>query len=341
MSLPDFSQFEPLNELKKKMGIPPDVYGSFPQISPETPPAAAPRPRAYVLLRPSGRRLDLLDPQPDAWTDEDLAVGLSRTYRWSGSSKWDLPLSVAHHSLTVLALREAEGPLTARESMRELLHDATEFMIGWDCLAPLKPQLGPEFARLDRRLQLAVDQRYQLPAWTEDSHTRHKHADRLAAASEAFHVVGWSRAEMRDSLGITLDPIDNDPLMPPPGINNYWEPWPPVLAATLFLKRLNQLLDRAKIDDELAVLAAAFSLLPAKTRHYCNHQPGGNSLTDTLVFVEANDGSQSLEGVVVDGHRDENGDFDLENYFTVFTTGDKPTGELFRCNGANCHVEIL
>ena len=169
MSLPDFSQFEPLNELKKKMGIPPDVYGSFPQISPETPPAAAPRPRAYVLLRPSGRRLDLLDPQPDAWTDEDLAVGLSRTYRWSGSSKWDLPLSVAHHSLTVLALREAEGPLTARESMRELLHDATEFMIGWDCLAPLKPQLGPEFARLDRRLQLAVDQRYQLPAWTEES----------------------------------------------------------------------------------------------------------------------------------------------------------------------------
>jgi 5'-nucleotidase len=59
--------------------------------------------RAWVLL-PSGRRLNLLDPypDPDAWTDEDLAIGLSRTYRWAGYSAWDLPLSVAQHSLTVL-----------------------------------------------------------------------------------------------------------------------------------------------------------------------------------------------------------------------------------------------
>jgi hypothetical protein len=39
--------------------------------------------RAWVLL-PSGRRLDLLNPDPQAWTDHDLAVGLSRTYRWGG-----------------------------------------------------------------------------------------------------------------------------------------------------------------------------------------------------------------------------------------------------------------
>ena len=32
--------------------------------------------RAFVLLK-SGRRLDLLDPDPDAWTDGDLAAGLS------------------------------------------------------------------------------------------------------------------------------------------------------------------------------------------------------------------------------------------------------------------------
>jgi hypothetical protein len=57
--------------------------------------------RAWVLL-PSGRRLNLLAPDPDAWTDRDLAIGLSRTYRWSGYSAWSLPLSVAQHSLTVL-----------------------------------------------------------------------------------------------------------------------------------------------------------------------------------------------------------------------------------------------
>jgi 5'-nucleotidase len=60
--------------------------------------------RAWILFS-SGSRLNLLAPSPNAWTDEDLATGLSRTYRWSGHSSWDLPLSVAQHSLTVLALR--------------------------------------------------------------------------------------------------------------------------------------------------------------------------------------------------------------------------------------------
>ena len=41
--------------------------------------------RAWVLL-PSGRRLNLVEPDPWAWTDRDLAIGLSRTYRWAGYS---------------------------------------------------------------------------------------------------------------------------------------------------------------------------------------------------------------------------------------------------------------
>ena len=124
--------------------------------------------RAWILLK-SGRRLGLLDPQPDAWCDEDLAIGLSRTYRWGGYSAWDLPLSVAQHSLAVLALREADGPLTPREALREILHDATEALAGgFDCLAPLKPHFGAAFARLDALLQAAVDQRYRFPAWTDE-----------------------------------------------------------------------------------------------------------------------------------------------------------------------------
>ena len=38
--------------------------------------------RAWVRL-PSGRRLDLIAPTPFDWTDEDLAIGLSRTFRLS------------------------------------------------------------------------------------------------------------------------------------------------------------------------------------------------------------------------------------------------------------------
>jgi hypothetical protein len=40
------------------------------------------RPRAVVLLT-SGRRLDLVNPDPQAWTDEDLAADLARTLRSS------------------------------------------------------------------------------------------------------------------------------------------------------------------------------------------------------------------------------------------------------------------
>jgi len=50
---------------------------------------------------------------------------------------------------------------------------------------------------------------------------------------------------------------------------------------------------------------------------------------DTLVYVEADDGSQSLEGVIVDGQRDEDGSFVLDAEFTVFTTDDNPGGETY------------
>ncbi len=56
------------------------------------------------MLMPSGRRLDLLNPHPGDWTDDDLAIRLSRTYRWCSDTRWDRPLSVAQHSLTVLRL---------------------------------------------------------------------------------------------------------------------------------------------------------------------------------------------------------------------------------------------
>ncbi len=199
--------------------------------------------RAWVLL-PSRRRLDLLAPDPWAWTDEDLATGLSRTYRWAGYSAWDLPLSVAQHSLTVLALRKAGSrqELTVAQQRRELLHDATEALLGgWDPITPLKPHLGEGYLGLVSRLQAAIDVRYVLPAWEENEHRHHKEADRLAAACEAFHVVGWSSEAMRLDLEIDLVPLDNDPLAPEPGFRP-WEPWPPKHAAARFLAELRALL---------------------------------------------------------------------------------------------------
>lgn len=197
--------------------------------------------RAWVLLK-SGRRINLLEPTAIDWDDEDLALGLARTYRWGGHSAWDLPLSVAQHSLTVLALRRATEakPLTNAEARRELLHDAEEGFLSWDPIAPIKPYLGGQFHSLVRALEEVIAQRYRLPPWTAEAYAAHKYADRLAAASEAFHVVGWSLTEIRDYLEIDLDPVRDDPVSPPAG-RRPWEPWPPNLAVSVFLETLKAL----------------------------------------------------------------------------------------------------
>jgi hypothetical protein len=195
--------------------------------------------RAWVRL-PSGRRLDLISPTPLDWTDEDLAIGLSRTFRWGGHSIWPgAPLSVAQHSLAVLALRRARsrGGLAPDHARRELLHDAEEGLLGFDCISPLKPFLGPGFADLQDRLQTAVARRYGLPAWTPEAKRAHKACDIALAAAEAVHVAGWTPEEVRGTLGIKAPLLDRDPLLAGFG-GEPWRPWPPELAAARFLAAL-------------------------------------------------------------------------------------------------------
>ena len=198
-------------------------------------------PRAWIRL-PSGAALDLINPSPRAWTDEDLAKRLARTFRWGGESTWDWPLSVAQHSLMVLALRRewAEAPLTAGEQLAELLHDAEEGFLGFDCISPLKRVLGQPFSDVANRLMHAVSLRYGLPDWTPETHRIHKRADSIAAASEAVHCTGWSRDEVRDVLGIEFPVLDVDPLQSIHG-GTAWEPWPSELAAKRFLDELLRL----------------------------------------------------------------------------------------------------
>jgi uncharacterized protein len=196
-------------------------------------------PRAWVRM-PSGKRLDLLDPTPFDWDDADLALGLARTYRWGGHSAWPLPLSVAQHSVAVMLLRRAAGPLPPVLALRELLHDAEEGLLGFDAISVIKPFLGDGFRALTERLVQAVFLRYALPAWTTAEHRKHKQADRIAAASEAVHVAGWTEAEVRRTLKIQSDILDTDPLVEIYG-GTAWEPWPPAVAAQRFLEQLQML----------------------------------------------------------------------------------------------------
>lgn len=306
--------------------------------------------RAWVRLS-SGRRLNLIDPKSTDWTDLDLAVGLSRTYRWGGHSIWDLPLPVTQHSLLVLVLRQQmqpHQPLTPGEALRELLHDADEGLLGFDPISPLKSHLGTEFGALTSSLQQAIAVRYNLPVWSAEDYLLHKRADHLAAASEALHVAGWAREEILETLGIRLTPVMTDPLPPLAGFQP-WQPWPPVRAASLFLAKLRELTSGTHIDAPadlaaaiereaiIASLGAAFSRLPIGTRRRCSFPVTGNGLTDTFVYVETEDVSQQhLEGVIVDGERDDGGHWLLDEQFTVFTTDQ----EFVRVNGWGCHAEI-
>jgi len=207
-------------------------------------PERAPAARAWVRL-PSGKRLDLLNPTPLDWEDADLAIGLARTYRWGGHSAWPLPMSVAQHSLLVLALHRLEQTGSdPRADLRELLHDADEGLLGFDCISVVKPFLGAGFQKLTAELQNAIFLRYGISDWTTEQKRKHKKMDRIAAASEAVHVAGWTKSEVRHTLRIPYESLAFDPLTQIYG-GTPWEPWPPGLAADRFLAELSQLLSRA------------------------------------------------------------------------------------------------
>lgn len=264
----------------------------------------------WMRLR-SGEHLDLLHPDPQGWTDADLACRLSRTYRWSGDTSWDRPLSVAQHSLTVLALREqtSPAPLSRAEQLRELLHDAEEGLLGFDPLSALKSHLGVALGNVIAPLREAITLRYALPCWDGPTHCAHKRADRIAAASEAKHVVGWSDVEIAELLGIVEAPLARDPLERP-GCFAPWEPWPAALAATLFLNKLGEL--------------------------QCQAVPPLSLEADKPVHVLVTGGCEEIEGVIVRGDRDEHGRWDLESVFTVRTDD----GSLFKVNGWTCSTEV-
>ena len=267
---------------------------------------AAGRPSAWVLLR-SGRRLDLFAPTPDAWTDEDLAMSLARVPRWAGQSRWDRPLTVAQHSLLVLALREQEeGPLHAAIALRELLHDADEAWLG-EVLRPVKPCLGEGYRALVCGLQAAIAARYRLPPWTEPAYAAHKRADHIAAASEAVHVIGWRVREVAEVLGIQAVPRMIDPLPPQPGLAA-WEPWPAALAASRFLVRLRALLQAAGAPADPASPAAG----PEET-------PASSGPAPTWVYVKSGGGQEGIEGEIIGGERCEDGSWDFDGQFTVRT----------------------
>lgn len=159
------------------------------------------QPRAWQRML-SGRRLDLLAPDPADIEIEDIAHGLARVARWNGQTKGDHTFSVAQHSLVVERIvRETNPTLSRRELLAALLHDAPEYVIG-DLISPFKAAIGLDYKAFELRLLAAIHRRYDLPAAETPALTAViKQADRIAAYYEASVLAGFAVNEAEAFFG--------------------------------------------------------------------------------------------------------------------------------------------
>lgn len=157
--------------------------------------AAGNRPRAWQRML-SGRRLDLLNPQPADIDIEDIAHGLARVARWNGQTVGQNALSVAQHACTVEVIAaDLDGRPEPRWQLAALLHDAPEYVIG-DLISPFKAAIGFDYKAFEIRLLSAIHLRFGLPALLPDAvAARIKHADAIAAFYEATRLAGFAVEE--------------------------------------------------------------------------------------------------------------------------------------------------
>jgi hypothetical protein len=127
----------------------------------------------------SGKIFNLLAPDPNLITIDDIAHHLARTCRWSGGVPGHY--SVAEHSLRIGLLVPERLRVAAR------LHDAHEMPLG-DCISPLK-ELLPTYRWIAQQWDIAICQAFDVAL--DDLHSEVvQAADHLMRALERTHLLG-------------------------------------------------------------------------------------------------------------------------------------------------------
>lgn len=125
------------------------------------------------MITASGRRVDLIAPDPSTIKVVDIFDALARLCRFNGHCKRFY--SVAEHCLI-----GAQALRTKKQKLAFLLHDATEAYIG-DITSPLKSLL-PDYVLIERQLESVIRDRYQL--WDANVDRIVKHMDLRMLATE-------------------------------------------------------------------------------------------------------------------------------------------------------------
>lgn len=151
-------------------------------------------PRAWQRML-SGRRLDLLSPDPKDIEIEDIAHGLARVARWNGQTRGAYAFSVAQHCLVVTDIVNALWPdFSSNELLAALLHDAPEYVIG-DLISPFKTAIGLDYKSFELKLLQAIYCRFEIRELTIAAAAAIKQADTIAAYYEATRLAGFDTAE--------------------------------------------------------------------------------------------------------------------------------------------------
>ncbi len=106
------------------------------------------------------RMIDVLNPAPEDIILAEIAIGLSREFRYAGNAT-SIPWSVGQHSLLAYGFAREDGIVDPRTLAVILLHDAPEYMIR-DLIRPVK-QLCPDYQALEDNWWAAIAAKFRLP----------------------------------------------------------------------------------------------------------------------------------------------------------------------------------
>ncbi len=196
------------------------------------------------MLTHGGNVLDIQHLDPKQIDLADISKSLSLTYRFNGMTR--RPISVAEHSLNVVAIMERKmGIGNPGALLAGLMHDAHEFITG-DLPAPMKDVVGDAWRTTETHVQRQVLKHFGI--WSEFVTHRHEigYADMTALSTERAqllpeHTRAWPCMH-------THPPVEWMNL-------SVFDDWQPVQWQAAFLLRFDELMVSHQEQKNLIIAA--------------------------------------------------------------------------------------